>query len=181
MIAAKQISAVQRAAGSATEPLLAVEDLRTHFFTRDGILRAVDGISFSIKPGETLGVVGKSGCGKSVAALSILRLVPSPGRIVAGEIRLHGRNLLDLTSDEMRTIPRKRDFDDLPGANDFAQSSTDNRTPGRRDAQITSEAVLPCYADARRRNAEYSCGFRKLSGAPASIRINCRAECAKGS
>jgi peptide/nickel transport system ATP-binding protein len=105
VIADEQISADHRADDSATEPLLAVEGLRTYFFTRDGILRAVDGVSFSIKPGETLGVVGESGCGKSVAALSILRLVSSPpGRIVAGEIRFRGRNLLDLTGAEMRAV-----------------------------------------------------------------------------
>jgi peptide/nickel transport system ATP-binding protein len=88
-----------------SEPLLAVEDLRTQFFTRDGVVRAVDGVSFSIAAGETLAVVGESGCGKSVTALSILRLVPSPpGRIVGGRIRFLGRDLLALGEPEMRAI-----------------------------------------------------------------------------
>jgi peptide/nickel transport system ATP-binding protein len=86
-------------------PLLAIEDLKTHFFTRDGVVRAVDGVSYSVNAGETLAVVGESGCGKSVTALSILRLVPSPpGRIVGGAIRFEGRDLLTLGDAEMRAI-----------------------------------------------------------------------------
>ena len=70
---------------AAAAPLLDVADLRTWFFTRDGVVRAVDGVSFHVMPGETLAIVGESGCGKSVTALSMLRLVPSPpGRIVVG-------------------------------------------------------------------------------------------------
>jgi peptide/nickel transport system ATP-binding protein len=89
----------------ATQPLLQVDGLRTWFFTRDGIVRAVDGVSFHVMPGETLAIVGESGCGKSVTALSILRLVPSPpGRIVSGAINFAGRNLLDLTEAEMRQV-----------------------------------------------------------------------------
>ena len=85
--------------------MLAVEDLKTHFFTRDGVVRAVDGVSFSLRAGETLGVVGESGCGKSVTALSVLRLIQSPpGRIVGGAIRFKGRNLLDLPDAEMRAL-----------------------------------------------------------------------------
>jgi peptide/nickel transport system ATP-binding protein len=87
------------------EPLLAIDDLRTQFFTRDGVVRAVDGVSYAVRAGETLAVVGESGCGKSVTALSILRLVPSPpGRIVGGAIRFQGRNLLELPEAEMRRI-----------------------------------------------------------------------------
>ena len=87
------------------EPLLRVEDLRTHFYTRDGIVRAVDGISFDVMPGETLAIVGESGCGKSVTSLSILRLVAiPPGRIVSGRIVFAGRDLLELTEREMRDV-----------------------------------------------------------------------------
>jgi peptide/nickel transport system ATP-binding protein len=68
------------------EPLLSVRDLRTHFFTREGVVRAVDGVSFSIRQGQTVGIVGESGCGKSLTAKSILRIVERPGRIVGGEI-----------------------------------------------------------------------------------------------
>jgi peptide/nickel transport system ATP-binding protein len=86
-------------------PLLEIEDLRTHFFTRDGVVRAVDGVSLHVGEGETLAVVGESGCGKSVTSLSILRLVPSPpGRIVSGAIRFAGRDLLALSEAEMRRI-----------------------------------------------------------------------------
>ena len=86
-------------------PLLEIDGLKTHFFTRDGVVRAVDGISFAVYPGETLAVVGESGCGKSVTSLSILRLIASPpGRIVAGRIRFQGRNLLDLTEPQMRKL-----------------------------------------------------------------------------
>ncbi len=88
-----------------TTPLLEVEGLRTHFFTRDGIVRAVDGVSFSVASGETLAVVGESGCGKSVTSLSILRLIASPpGRIVAGRVIFEGRDLLALSADEMRAV-----------------------------------------------------------------------------
>jgi peptide/nickel transport system ATP-binding protein len=85
--------------------LLEVDGLQTHFFTRDGIVRAVDGVSFSVAPGETLAVVGESGCGKSVTSLSILRLIASPpGRIVAGRVVFQGRDLLGLSEDEMRAV-----------------------------------------------------------------------------
>ena len=85
--------------------LLEVESLRTHFFTRDGVVRAVDGVSFSVDPGETLAVVGESGCGKSVTSLSIMRIIASPpGRIVAGRVLFEGRDLLALTEEEMRAV-----------------------------------------------------------------------------
>jgi peptide/nickel transport system ATP-binding protein len=88
-----------------TPALLEVDDLRTHFYTRDGVVRAVDGVSYRVHPGETLAVVGESGCGKSVTALSILRLIASPpGRIVSGRLMFEGRNLLELTDAQMRAI-----------------------------------------------------------------------------
>jgi len=92
-----------------SEPLLAVDDLCTHFFTTEGTTRAVDGISFTVAAGETLGIVGESGCGKSVTALSIMRLLPPRlGRTVRGAIRLGGRDLLGLSEAEMRTIRGNR-------------------------------------------------------------------------
>src|SRR5689334_5140457 len=94
-----------KAPAAKVETILDIADLRTWFFTRDGIVRAVDGVSFHVMPGETLAIVGESGCGKSVTALSILRLVPSPpGRIVAGRIDFADRNLLDLSEAEMRDV-----------------------------------------------------------------------------
>jgi oligopeptide/dipeptide ABC transporter ATP-binding protein len=101
-------SAAQRpaAASAATAaPVLEIDDLKTHFFAPDGVVRAVDGVSYAVRGGETLGVVGESGCGKSVTALSVLRLVASPpGRIVGGAIRLMGKNLLELSEAEMEKI-----------------------------------------------------------------------------
>ncbi|MDE2997790.1 MAG: ABC transporter ATP-binding protein [Gemmatimonadota bacterium] len=80
-----------------SEPLLTVRDLKTFFHTDGGVARAVDGVSFTLKKGETLGLVGESGCGKSVTSLSVMRLIPEPpGEIVSGEIRFNGRNLLSL-------------------------------------------------------------------------------------
>ena len=92
------------AAGTAAA-VLEVEGLKTVFFTRQGLLRAVDDVSFSLKRGETLAVVGESGCGKSMTALSLMRLVPDPpGRIVGGAVRLDGRDLLRLEEAEMRGV-----------------------------------------------------------------------------
>ncbi len=85
--------------------LLRIEGLQTHFFTEAGTVRAVDGVSLMVPKGETLGIVGESGCGKSVTALSVLRLIPNPpGKIVAGNIYLDGRDLLKLPEDEMRKV-----------------------------------------------------------------------------
>jgi peptide/nickel transport system ATP-binding protein len=90
-------------------PLLEVKDLKTYFFTEDGVTRAVDGLSFAVDPGETLGIVGESGCGKSVTALSILRLLPPRlSRIVAGSVIFEGINLLSLSESEMRAIRGNR-------------------------------------------------------------------------
>ena len=87
------------------EAILEIDNLQTHFFTADGVVRAVDGVSYAVRSGETLGVVGESGCGKSVTALSILRLIATPpGRIVNGAIRFEGRNLLALSETEMEGI-----------------------------------------------------------------------------
>ncbi|MFN7037418.1 MAG: ABC transporter ATP-binding protein, partial [Bellilinea sp.] len=82
-------------------PVLSVRNLKTHFFTEDGVVKAVDGVDFDLYPGEILGLVGESGCGKSVTSLSILRLVGIPGKIVDGEIWFEGKNLLTLTETEM--------------------------------------------------------------------------------
>ena len=88
--------------------LLRVNGLKTHFFTHEGVVKAVDGVSFNIDKGKTLGLVGESGCGKSVTALSIMRLIPKPpGRIVEGEIIFDGRDLLKLDEKEMRKVRGK--------------------------------------------------------------------------
>ena len=86
-------------------PLLEVKNLKTHFFTTDGIVKAVDGISYEVAEGEVVGIVGESGCGKSVGAMSIMRLVASPpGRIVEGEVLFGGEDLLQMDEREMRGI-----------------------------------------------------------------------------
>ena len=90
---------------SPAKPLLEIDNLQTHFFTAAGAVRAVDGVSYEVRAGEVLGVVGESGCGKSVTALSILRLVADPpGRIVGGAIRFEGTNLLELSEAEMEAV-----------------------------------------------------------------------------
>jgi len=87
------------------EPLLQVKDLRTHFYTEEGVVKAVDGVSYDVMPGEILGLVGESGCGKTVSALSILRLIPHPpGKIVGGEIMFGGDDILKMDEDEVRHI-----------------------------------------------------------------------------
>jgi oligopeptide/dipeptide ABC transporter ATP-binding protein len=89
--------------------VLEVHDLHTHIFTRWGVVRAVDGVSFYLRQGETLGIVGESGCGKTMTALSLLRLVPRPGgRIVQGKIILEGENILEKSDSEMRHIRGRR-------------------------------------------------------------------------
>jgi peptide/nickel transport system ATP-binding protein len=93
------------AADNATDNLLEVTDLRTYFFTRQGVVKAVDGVDFALKPRETLAIVGESGCGKSITALSLLRLIPvPPGRILSGAIKLDGVDLLKLDEESMRRI-----------------------------------------------------------------------------
>jgi len=90
------------------KPLLEVKGLKTYFYTEDGIVRAVDGLDFEVYPGEVLGLVGESGCGKSVTSLSIMRLISKPGRVDAGEIVLDGENLLEFPEDEMIKVRGNR-------------------------------------------------------------------------
>jgi len=93
---------------TAAEPLLSVDDLRTYFKLRHGTVKAVDGIGFTLSPHETLAIVGESGCGKSITALSLLRLVPDPpGRIVGGSVKLAGIDLLTLDDEAMRAVRGK--------------------------------------------------------------------------
>lgn len=89
--------------------LLEVQGLRTQFFTQDGVVHAVNGISYDIDEGETLGIVGESGCGKSVSVLSIMRLIPQPpGKIVGGDVWFDGRNIMDMREDEVRQVRGNR-------------------------------------------------------------------------
>ena len=94
---------------SANGKLLAVKDLRTYFETEDGVVKAVDGVSFEVRQGETLGIVGESGSGKSVANLSLMRLIPEPpGKIVSGSIAFRGRDILKISPREVRAIRGKQ-------------------------------------------------------------------------
>jgi len=99
---------LQREGHTRTDVLLDVADLRTYFFLRHGILKAVDGVSFQLKPHETLAIVGESGCGKSMTALSLMRLIPDPpGKIVSGSVTLAGRDLVALDEAAMRRVRGK--------------------------------------------------------------------------
>ncbi len=89
--------------------LLEVRDLKTYFFTQEGMVKAVDGVSFDLQEGETLGLVGESGCGKSVSAMSLMRLIPDPpGKIVSGEVIFEGKDLVTMSDEEIRTIRGNR-------------------------------------------------------------------------
>ena len=90
------------------KPLLEIKNLNTYFYTEDGIVRAVDGVNFEVYPGEVVGLVGESGCGKSVTSLSIMRLISKPGKVVDGEILLDGKNLLDFSENEMTKVRGNR-------------------------------------------------------------------------
>ena len=101
----EQTAAPAAARATAGNELLKVNDLQTYFFTRQGTVRAVDGVSFAVANGETLAIVGESGCGKSITALSLMRLIAyPPGRIIAGSVELEGTDLMGLTEEEMRDV-----------------------------------------------------------------------------
>src|SRR4051794_14874403 len=137
---------------SQTDTLLSVEDLRTYFYLRGGILKAVDGVSFSLKPQETLAIVGESGCGKSMTALSLMRLIPDPpGKIVGGSVRLDGVDLLGLDERAMRSV-RGKDISMI-----FQEPMT-SLNPVMTIGQQIAEALLlhehPSHKDALRRAAD---------------------------
>ena len=90
--------------GSQPDPLLDIKNLKTYFYTEEGVVRAVDGVDLRVYPGEIVGLVGESGCGKSVTSLSIMRLISTPGKITEGEIWFDGKNILNLSQNEMRDI-----------------------------------------------------------------------------
>ena len=90
------------------KPFLEVKNLKTHFFTEDGVVHAVDGVDFVVYPGEIFGLVGESGCGKSVTSLSVMRLISPPGKMLEGEILLDGTDLLNLSEEEMMKVRGNR-------------------------------------------------------------------------
>ncbi|MEO8040370.1 MAG: ABC transporter ATP-binding protein [Betaproteobacteria bacterium] len=156
-------------------PLLEVHDLQTHFFTRSGIAKAVDGVSFEIAAGETLALVGESGCGKSVTAFSLLRLIADPpGRIVGGRIVFEGRDLRTLNEAEMRAVRGDRIAmifqEPMTALNPVftvgeqiveavrQHRSMDRRTAWRRTVELLERVRIP---DAARRAHDYP---HRLSG-----------------
>jgi peptide/nickel transport system ATP-binding protein len=155
-------------------PLLEVENLRTHFRTPDGISRAVNGVSFTVDEGETLAIVGESGCGKSVTANSILRLIPEPPGKIAGSIKFQGQDILSLPEKDMREI-RGRDIgmifqEPMTSLNPVLRvggqleealrlhESLNRRAAAERAIQLLEMVGIP---EARRRSRQYS---HQLSG-----------------
>ncbi len=135
-------------------PILQVKDLRTQFKTDDGVVKAVDGVSFDLHKGETLGIVGESGSGKSVTNLSVMRLIPSPpGRIVSGEVLFEGRDLLSMSDAEMRSIRGNKISmifqDPMTSLNPFLRVSTQlvetirlHQGLGKREASMKAVEML---------------------------------------
>src|SRR5690348_1817386 len=144
-----------------TEPLLVVEDLRTYFDLRQGTVKAVDGVSFSLAPHETLAIVGESGCGKSITALSLMRLVPDPpGRIAGGSVRLAGVDLLTLDDAAMREV-RGKDV-----AMIFQEPMT-SLNPVLTIGEQISEALLLHEKLSRREAWDKAVGMLRLTRIPA--------------
>jgi len=132
-----------------------VRDLRTHFFTDEGVVKAVDGVSFELGRGETLGIVGESGCGKSVTALSIMRLVPDPpGRIVGGSVSLNGRDVTACSEAEMRKIRGNTLAmifqDPLTAMNPVFSIGSQVMEPIRAHARLSRKEAWPRAAEALR-------------------------------
>ena len=141
-----------------SEPLLDVRDLRVSFRTENGIVRAVDGVSFTLEAGHVLGIVGESGSGKSVTVMSIMQLIRDPNAIFEGQVRYKGRDLMGLSQSQMQQRARRRDRDDLPGPDDLAEPGLQDRLADRGDAARARAAHAPrraraCRGPARRRSA----------------------------
>jgi oligopeptide transport system ATP-binding protein len=140
--------------------MLDVRDLKTYFLTDNGIVKAVDGVSFTLKQGETLGIVGESGCGKSVTNLSIMRLIPSPpGKIVGGEIHFEGQDILSLSESELRAIRGNKISmifqDPMTSLNPFLRISTQMIETIRIHQDVSKQQAL-----------EKSIAMLKLSASP---------------
>ena len=158
------------------EALLEVKNLRTSFFTGDGVVHAVDNVSFNVRKGEAVALVGESGCGKSVTAMSIMRLVGPPGKITGGEVRFKGSNLADLSERDMRHVR----------GNDIAmvfQEPMTSLNPVFKIGDQVAEAIRIHQKCRRRRreNAPARCWswsrFRIRSSGSTTIRISFPAAC----
>ena len=121
--------------------LLDVENLKTYFHTEYGLVKAADGVSFQVNQGEIIGLVGESGCGKSVSILSVMRLIPSPpGETVGGKVIFEGQNLLKYEPNGASNegYPGQQDDDDIPGADDFTEPGFNHCAPVNGDAGAAS-------------------------------------------
>ncbi len=160
--------------GTGAGPLLEIRGLKTHFFTQDGVVKAVDDISFQIAHGQTLGVVGESGCGKSITSLSVMRLIDRPGRIVDGQVLLNGVNLLTKSEDDMRDVrgdqmsmifqePMTSLNPVFTCGDQISEAVQQHSTLGRREAWDRSVEMLRLVGipDAKRRATEHP---HELSG-----------------
>ncbi|MER3406187.1 MAG: hypothetical protein C4289_14355, partial [Chloroflexota bacterium] len=146
---------------AASEPLLAVRDLHTYFFTPDGVVRAVDGVDLTVHRGSTLCLVGESGCGKSVTALSIMRLIPyPPGRIVRGQVLFNGYDLLRLPEAEMVRMRGK-------SISMIFQEPMTSLNPVFRVGEQVAEAVLLHERVSHRQAWERAVEMLRLVGIPA--------------
>jgi ABC-type dipeptide/oligopeptide/nickel transport system ATPase component len=149
--------------------ILSVKDMKTYFNTDDGVVKAVDGVSFDLHAGETLGIVGESGSGKSVTNLSIMRLIPSPpGKIMGGEVLYNGKNVFDMSNDEIRRLRGNRISmifqDPMTSLNPFLRISTqlvetielhqelDNEAAKRKAVEMLKKVGIP---SAERRIRDY--------------------------
>ena len=150
---------------STNDSVLTVNNLGVRFYTRDGVVRAVNDVSFYLKRGETLGIVGESGCGKSVMALSIMGLIPQPpGRIESGTINLEGRNLLSLSERDMRHV-RGNEISMI-----FQEPMTSLNPVLKIGFQISESLMLRISRSAFQRNP-YSSAMSSLVYCSASVRV----------
>ena len=164
-----------------TDPILELKNLHTYFFVERGVVKAVNGVNLSLERRSTLGVVGESGCGKSVTAMSVMRLIKDPpGKIAEGEIWLHkepgGAGIdiasLDPMGREIRCDPRRRDCHDLPGADDLAQPAAHHRQPDRRDRDVAPEGGRRTRRWNGPRRCCTRCALLSLTSAWANIPIS---------
>ena len=144
-------------------PVLDVQDLHTQFFTDEGIVRAVDGVSFSVNAGETLGIVGESGSGKSVTALSVMRLLEDPARITQGRITVSGRDVLAMGAEELRRMRGGDVAMVFQDPDDVAQPGAAHRPPARG----SDGRAWPREAG-RRRHAQFRCSRAWASPRPSA-------------
>ncbi len=163
---------------AAPKPILSVANLRTWFHTRAGIVKAVDDLSFTIGAGETLAIVGESGCGKSMTALSLMRLIPPAGRIESGSVRLGETDLLRLSLRQMRAL-RGKDI-----AMIFQEPMTSLNPVLTVGRQIAEAVALHRNVSRARSNARTpsrccnACASPNPNSAPANIPTRCPAACA---